>query len=40
MPRGVGKNVVPAVSDLAKLRDGLGEIALLGGVPHRGAVKG
>jgi hypothetical protein len=38
--RSLGENVVPAVSDLAKLRNGLGKIALLGRVPHRGAVKG
>jgi hypothetical protein len=35
-----GENVVPSVSDLTKLRKGLDKIALLGRVPHRGAVKG
>jgi hypothetical protein len=37
--RSFGKYVVATVSDLAKLRDGLGKIALLGGVSHRGAVQ-
>jgi hypothetical protein len=36
---GFGENVIPAVSDLAKLRYGLGEVALLGCVLRRGGVK-
>jgi hypothetical protein len=37
---GLGKYVVTAIGDLAQLLDRFVKIAALGGVPHRGAVKG
>jgi hypothetical protein len=39
-PGRLSKHVIIAIGDLAKLHDGLGQITPLGGVPHRGAVKG